>query len=155
MITYSVKKNKRTRYTFRLTGIFFILIPLIQFILFFRGYGRKHIIGMFLCLLIFIYGIYLIVHSFKKTSYDIQYEFRDEDFSVLSRKGETKYSYSQVDDISLIVPENEMVYSIIHLTAGKDDFVIPFSYKKEFCDRLYTYVNERVTAAKLEQEIDK
>lgn len=154
MITYTVRKNKRTRFTFRLVGIFIMLVTLSQIILFILGYGRKHIFGTILCGILLIYGIYLMFHSFRKTAYDITYEFGDEELSIRHHRGKSVYTYDQVTDVSLVVPENEMIYSIIHLVIGKEDYVIPFSYKKEFCDKVYAFLNERVTAKQVQEETD-
>lgn len=151
MLTYTVKKNKKTRITFRIFGIFLLLFGGMQIGLFLAGYGRGHKIGTFLCFLIAIYGIYMFIKSFKKDNYDIKYEFNDDNIVVHHRRGQTTYSYDEVE-VSHIIPENEMIYSIIHLTTNKDSFIIPFSYKKEAADKIYQFVNERVTAALLAKE---
>ena len=46
-----------------------------------------------------------------------------------------------------------MVYSIIHLAFGKDDYVIPFSYKKEVSDKIYADLNSRMATAMLAEEV--
>ena len=59
----------------------------------------------------------------------------------------------QIDDVSLVVPENELLYSIILIRAGKKKYLIPFSYKKEACDAIYSHLMARVTVKDLEAEI--
>jgi hypothetical protein len=61
-----------------------------------------------------------------------------------------------VNDVSHVIPENENLYSLIHISVKNKDYVLPFSYKKEVADKIYTYVNDRVIAKKLEDmESDK
>ena len=48
-----------------------------------------------------------------------------------------------------------MIYSILHITVDKKNYVIPFSYKKEVADTIYTYVNDRVIAEKLKDDIEE
>ena len=155
MYNYHVKKKRRTRYTYRFVGFAIALVCISQVIMFFMGYGRSYKIGTFVAFAFMIYGIYLFISSFRAGAYDIDYEFRDEDFVVHTRWGVKTYSYSDVSDISQVIPENEMIYSLIHISVLKDDYVIPFSYKKDVADTIYTYINDRVTSSKLNEEIEK
>lgn len=155
MITYNVKKSRKSRLTYRIFGFFLMAFALCQLTIVIMGYGREHIIGNIICVFLLIYGLYLVLHTFRKQAYDICYEFGEEAFTVTHYRGKDTYTYDMVDDVSVIIPENELIYSLIHLTVGKESYLIPFSYKKDACDKIYKFINERVTARKTEQEILK
>lgn len=156
MYTYTVKKNKTSRHTFRLLGIFLISFGILQMSLYFSGYGRKHLIATILSFLIACYGAALFIHSFKKDQYDITYTFNDSNMEVKHRKGTTKYNYSDFTDVSLVTPEDPNLYSIINITIGKENFIIPFSYKKNVCDTIYQFLTEKTTEYTiLNEESDK
>lgn len=153
MITYSVKKNKRTRMTFRLFGLFLVSFALLMVVPMIMGYEHHKVFTVIISILFGMYGIILIIHSYGKTSYDITYEFRQDDMLVKHRWGETVYRYEDFTDLSLITPDNPSVYSIINIRIGKESFIIPFSFKQEFCDKVYTFLNERMTVKMLEDDL--
>ena len=152
MLNYHVKKNKRTRWTFRLLAIVILLVCTSYLVPFILGYGHLKFIGFLPCMLFSIYAVYLLIHSFRSRMYDIDYSFGMDDFKVKTHYGEKTYKYSEITNINHVVPENEMVYSLIHLNVGKDDYLIPFSYKKELADKIYTFLNERITCDMLVEE---
>jgi hypothetical protein len=156
MINYHVKKKRRTRYTYRFVGISIAFLCASQVVMFIMGYGRTHKIATILCFAFALYGLFLFVNSFRAGAYDADYEFRDEDFIVHTKWGDRHYTYGDVNDVSHVIPENENLYSLIHISVKNKDYVLPFSYKKEVADKIYTYVNDRVIAKKLEDmESDK
>ena len=155
MITYSVKKNKKTRMTFRLFGLFLVSFALLMTVPTIMGYEKVKIFWMIIAILFGLYGMALIFHSFNKTSYDIVYEFREDDMLVKHRWGETVYRYEDFTDLSQISPDNANVYNIINIRIGKESFIIPFTFKKEFCDKVYTFLNERMTVKMLEEDLTK
>ena len=155
MVTYSVKKNKKSRMTFRLFGLFLVSFALLMIVPTLMGYEKVKVFWLIITALFGLYGLMLIIHSFAKTSYDIVYEFNEDNILVRHHWGETTYRYEDITDLSLISPENENVYSIINLRIGKENFVIPFTLKKDFCDKVYTYVNERMTVKMLEDDLSK
>ena len=85
MITYSVKKNKKTRMTFRLFGLFLVSFALLMTVPTIMGYEKVKIFWMIIAILFGLYGMALIFHSFNKTSYDIVYEFREDDMFTVMR----------------------------------------------------------------------
>ena len=154
MIRYHVKRSKKSRRTFRYFGAFLFLFGAFLLFLFFSGMVAKHVIGAILGTLIALYGGYLFIHTFEEDKYDIDYEFGDTEMVVKHRKGETVYTYDQIDSVDLVVPENEMIYSLILIRAGKKKYLIPFSYKKDACDQIYAHLMARVTEKKLKEEIE-
>ncbi len=151
MIHYTVRKSKRTRISYRIAAAIIVLVPMCQFYAFIKGYGRDKRVLLILCILLFLYGLYLLIHTFKKTMYDITYNFEDDCIRIEHVRGETKYDYADVNDVSLVTPDDANQYNIIHLVIGKEDFVIPFTYKKELCDKVYEHLLSHVTAAKLNE----
>lgn len=149
MINYTVKKSKKTRISYRIAAAMIMLVPAMQISLYIYGYGRKRYLVLILCAMLFLYGIYLLIHTFRKTEYDITYHFGEDKITVDHRWGCDEYTYDQVTDVSQIIPEDERFYSIIHLTVGKEHYVIPFSYKKETADQIYEYLLRKQSEATL------
>ena len=149
MFKYHVKKSKRSRYTYRVAALGIILVCGTQLTMFFMGYGRAHRLGTFIALAFAVYGIFLFCSSFRNNAYDMDFEFHPYKFIVHTKHGDKTYTYNQITDISHVVPENEMLYSIIHISIGKQSYLIPFSYKKELADQIYTFLNERITSQQI------
>ena len=118
------------------------------------GYGQSHKFGTFIAAAFCMYGIYLFLNSFRSGAYDIDYEFRDDDFMIRTRYGEKVYTYDEITDLNQIIPENEMIYSIIQIVIGSKQYVLPFSYKKEVADKLYAFLNERVVTQTLDTSLN-
>ncbi|MCR5543365.1 MAG: hypothetical protein K6F55_04375 [Eubacterium sp.] len=154
MINYHVKKKRRTRYTFRFVGLAITVICMSQIVAFVIGYGQNHKFGTFIAGLFCLYGIYLFLNSFRSGAYDIDYEFRDADFVIHTRYGDKVHKYSDITDMNQVIPENEMVYSLIQIVIGKKQYILPFSYKKEVADKLYAFLNERVVTQTLDSSMD-
>ena len=154
MLNYHVKKRKRTRYTLRIVGFITVVVCLSQIIAFILGYGRGYKIGTFIAFILCLYGFYLFFSSFRSAAYDIDYEFNKDDFVIHTRYGDKKHTYDEIGDLNQIIPENDMFYSMIQITIGKKQYLMPFSYKKELADKIYAFLNERVTTKTLELDID-
>ena len=112
-------------------------------------------IGAILGGLIGLYGGYLFIHTYERDKYDIDYEFTDKGMTVKHRWGVTEYSYEDIVDATLIVPENEYAYSLIHVKTKKHKYLIPFTGKKELCDQIYALLTTHVTLRDLNEEIEK
>ena len=153
MIRYHVKRNKKSRNSLRYMGIFLFVFGAFLVYLFLSGLASKHPIGAILGGLIGLYGAYIFVHTFEADKYDIDYEFGDTEMVVKHRRGESVYTYDQISDVRLVVPENELIYSLILIRAGKKKYLIPFSYKKDACDQIYKHLMSRVTCVELQEEI--
>ncbi|GEM_PF-209612 len=153
MVRYTVKKRKKTRLTLRILGFFLAGFFGGMVALFFMGKYHGHYIALVFFMLLTLYGIALIAHTFSKTAYDITYEFDVDDFTIKSWRGEKTYPYNVIRDLNHIVPENENIYSIIHFYIGKENYLLPFSYRKELADQMYIFLNERVTSAILGEDL--
>ena len=142
MINYHVKKSKRTRFTYRFLGITVIIVCLSQVVMFMMGYGQSHKLGTIIAFILLIYGIYLFFSSFRAGAYDMDYEFREDGFTVHTRYGDRKHAYTDITNLTHVIPENEILYSLIHISVGKKDYVLPFSLKKELAEKLYSFLEE-------------
>ena len=142
---YNVKRRARRRITYRILGIVMALLCLSPFIPFFMGYGKGHIVGLICCGIFALYGIYLFCYSFSNGMYDISFVFNENDFIVKNKKGENTHFYSEISKLDHIVPDNENVYSIIHMVLNGESIIIPFTLKKSTCDTLYSFLMEKVT----------
>ncbi len=143
MINYHIRKKKRTRYTFRLVGLAITIICVSQVVAFFMGYGRSHKIGTFFAFVFGLYGIYLFISSFKGRFYNTDYEFKEEEFTVRTHRGEKTYPYSDITDLNMIIPQNELIYSIIQIVVGKEQFLMPFTLKKDVASQIYELLCEK------------
>ena len=143
MINYHVRKSKRTRFTYRFLGFVVMLVCSSQVIMFIMGYGQSHKLGTIFAFALLMYGIYLFINSFRAGAYDIDYEFRDTDFTVHTKYGDRVYQYTDITGLSHVIPENELIYSLIHINVGKKDYILPFSLKKEVADKIYNFLEER------------
>ena len=150
-MNYHVKKRKKSRYTYRLVGFGIFLVCMSQIVAFVMGFGQEHRFGTIVAFAFLLYGIYLFAASFRSAAYDMDFEFRDSDFVVHTVYGEKTYSYDEVTDLNQIIPENELFYSIIQIGIGKKQFILPFSYKKEVADKIYSFLKEHVPGQQNEQ----
>jgi hypothetical protein len=146
---YNVIRNARRRYTYRFIGACIFILCALPFIPFFMGYAKGHIITLILCGLLAAYGAYLFRYSFSNGMYDISFVFNEDDFTVKNKKGETVHFYSEITKLDHIVPDNENVYSIIHMVLNGESIIIPFTLKKSTCDTLYSFLMEKVTIEEL------
>ena len=153
---YTVKKNRKNRTAFRLLGAICLLVGALQICMLIIGYGRERIIGNIICIFIMLYGAYLFFSTFKKQYYDITYYFNDNDITIEHKYGKTIYSYEDVNDVSVVVPDEEMLCYMLHLKIKNDNFVIPFTFKKDLCEKIYNHINSRIsTENNAEKQVQK
>ncbi len=153
MVRYTVKKRKKTRLTLRILGLFLATFFGGMTSLFFMGKYHGHYIALVFFMMFALYGIMLILHTFSKTAYDVTYEFDVDDFSIKSWRGTKTYPYNAMRDLNHVIPDNENIYSIIHFYVGRENYLLPFSYRKELADKLYIFLNERVTSAIIGEDL--
>ncbi len=142
--TYMVQGNKSRRIGYRILGGLFLIVCILQLITLFNGYA-KHLIltALFLAFCIY-YGIYLIARSFKKQSFDITYKFSEEGVLITHHYGETNYTFDDIEFITMVAADPEMMLCVLNMKAGKSIYTIPFTMKKEYCEKIYDFVNARI-----------
>ncbi len=139
-----VQGNKSRRIGYRILGGLFLIVCILQFITLFNGYA-KHLVltALFLAFCIY-YGIYLIARSFKKQSFDITYKFSDEGVLITHHYGETNYTFDDIEFITMVAADPEMMLCVLNMKAGKSIYTIPFTMKKDYCEKIYDFVNDRI-----------
>ncbi|MCM1273053.1 MAG: hypothetical protein NC225_11140 [Clostridium sp.] len=141
---YTVPKRKYNRISYRVMGIIFTAICVLQLIVIFRGLSKHIMLTAIFAFALGAYGIYLIMSSLRRQAFDITYTFSDEGIRVSHHYGETNYSYDDVDFITMIIPDDSMMFYMLNLKAGKQIYAIPFTMKKELCETIYELVNSHI-----------
>lgn len=142
--TYTVTKRKANRYAYRFLGIVFVLISVLQFYSLFRLTARHIMITLILGAFLFCYGGYLVLASFRKQAFDITYVFDDNGLLVMHHYGKSMYSFDDIDFITMVIADENMIFYVLNIKAGKDLYAIPFTMKKELCETIYEFVNSRL-----------
>ena len=91
-----------------------------------------------------LYGVYLFLMSFRKQAFDITYRFSDEGMLVTHKYGETLYSYDDIEFITMVIPDESLIYYMLNIKANNDIYAIPFTNKREYCEKIYEFVNSRI-----------
>lgn len=142
--TYDVQKRKANRISYRILGSVFMLIAALQIITLFKGLSKHPMLTMIFAVMLGAYGLYLFAMSFRRQAYDITYKFSEDGMLVKHRYGETMYTYDDIEFITMVIPDDSLIYYLLNIKAGKDIYTIPFTNKREFCEKLYDFVNERI-----------
>ena len=142
--TYDVKKRKANRISYRILGIIFTLIASLQCITLYKNLSKHPMLTMVFAVMLGTYGLYLFIMSFRRQAYDITYKFSEEGMLVKHRYGESMYTFDDIEFITMIIPDESLIYYILNIKAKKDIYTIPFTNKREFCEKLYDFVNERI-----------
>ena len=141
---YTVPKRKYNRISYRIMGIIFTAICALQFAVIFKGIPHHIMLTGIFAFALGAYGIYLIMSSLRRQAFDITYTFSEDGIKVAHHYGETNYNYDQVDFITMIIPDDSMLFYLLNLKAGKHIYTIPFTMKQELCETIYEFVNSRI-----------
>lgn len=142
--TYTVNKAKINRLSYRILGLVFLLISTLQITSLFRGFAKHPMLTGMFALFLGLYGLYLVRMSFRKLAYDITYIFNEEGLTVKHHYGETKYTFDDIEFVSMIIADEHMIFYVMNLKAKKDIYTIPFTMKKALCEAIYEFVNSRI-----------
>lgn len=142
--TYTVPKRKYNRISYRIIGIIFTSIALLQTAVLIKGTPKHLMLTALLALFLGSYGIYLIRMSLRKQAFDITYRFSEEGLKVTHHYGETNYTFDDIEFVTMVIADPNMIFYILNLKAGKDIYTIPFTMKKELCETIYEFVNSRI-----------
>ena len=142
-LTYTVKKSKAGRIGYRVLGIMFLGLGVLGIVLSFKLATMKFVVLMVAMMSIF-YGVYLLRASFRLQAYDISYEFTEEHIKLRLHNGERIVPYDEVDDIQWVEPSPDIDYILIQIKIGKQQFVLHFSNKRSYAEKVYAYLLERV-----------
>ena len=141
---YTVQKRKANRISYRIVGIIFFAVAVLQFITLIKGFVNHLVLTTLFAGVLGFYGLYLFLMSFRKQAFDISYKFYDEGMLVTHKYGETMYSFDDIEFITMVIPDESLIYYMLNIKAGKEIYAIPFTNKREYCEKIYEFVNSRI-----------
>ena len=126
---HTVKKNRATRIAYRMVGVFFVAIGAAFILLMIKTHGSTggRIFKLAFGLALAAYGLMLVKSSFRKSAFDLTYRFEDDELVI--EKGRKSY---------------HTPYYILKIDIGKEQFVLPFSGKREKCDAIYYHLLKKM-----------
>lgn len=142
-LTYTVKKNKAGRLGYRITGIVFLILGLTGMILVWRISSMRFLV-IAVALVAAFYGVYLIRASVRQQAYDITYEFTEEHIKLKLHNGEQILPYDEVKGVQWIEPSPDMDYFLIQIKTRKQQYVLHFTNKRSYGEKIFAYLLERV-----------
>ncbi|MGN0152050.1 MAG: hypothetical protein ACI39Q_06220 [Wujia sp.] len=142
--TYTVPKRKANRFAYRFLGGVFLVVALLQFFVLLRGLSNHRMLTAIFAMLLFFYGGYLFIMSFRKQAYDITYCFDENGMLVTHHYGQKQYSFDDIEFITMVIADENMIFYMLNIKALKDIYTIPFTLKKELCETIYEFVNSRI-----------
>lgn len=142
--TYTVQKAKVNRVTYRVMGIIFTVIAALQVITLVKGYSKHPMLTGMFAFFLGAYGIYLIRMSFRKQAFDITYKFSEEGFLVTHHYGEKLYTFDDIEVVTMVIADENLIFYVLNLKAGKDVYSIPFTMKGALCEKIYEFVHAKI-----------
>lgn len=143
-ITYSVPKKKYNRLGYRIGGILFLLISLLQLITVIKGENLRPRLTIFFVCILGAYGIYLVAYSLRKQAFDMVYTFTDDGVDVKHHYGEIHYSFDDIEFVTMVIADEALTYYILNMKTAKDKYIIPFPYKGQLCEKIYNHIDGRI-----------
>ncbi len=154
---HTVRKSRANRIAMRLTAVVFLAVGAGSFYVLMSG--RRHtgrLLFMILCAGCMVYGIYLFAQTMKAQAYDITYVFGDTKMTLKLHRREKVYRYSDITELSYVVPNENMDYGVVQIHFGKEQYVIPFMGNRNVGEALYGMLklkkDEQVGEAAKEQK---
>ncbi|MDD6328870.1 MAG: hypothetical protein PUA62_10550 [Lachnospiraceae bacterium] len=142
--TYTVPKRRANRVSYRILGGVFVAISVLQFVLLTTNHIKHMLLTFMFAFVLMVYGLYLITSSFRKQAFDITYRFDDKGMLVTHRYGAKQYSFDDIEFITMVIPDASLIYYMLNIKAGRDIYTIPFTMKKDYCEAIYEFVNNRI-----------
>lgn len=144
-LSYTVKKNKMSRLSCRITGIVFLLLGIAGVVLVWKV-PRMQFLVIAVALMAAFYGVYLFKASIRRQAYDITYEFTEEHIRLKLHNGELLLPYGEVTGVQWIEPSPDIDYFMIQIRTGKEQYVLHFDHNRQYGERIYAYLKERIPA---------
>ena len=143
-IVYTIKKKAVNRISYRIMGFVFLMVVAFQIFSMINGFS-KHIVltGIFAVILAF-YGFYLVKMSFRKQAFDITYTFNEEGFLVKHRYGEKLYKFDDIDFVTMVIADENLIYYMLNVKTKKEAYPIPFTMQGALCEKVYDFMNARI-----------
>ena len=140
---YTVKKSKAGRIGYRITGAVFLVLGILGGVLAVRVPSMKFLVIAVAAVAAF-YGVYLLKASFRQQAYDITYEFTEEHIKLILHNGEKLLPYDEVSRVQWIEPSPDVDYVMIQIQSGKQQYVLHFTGKRAYAEKIYSYLLTRV-----------
>lgn len=141
---YTVKKRMANRVAYRLLGFVFVLVAGLQTFTLIQGYAKHLVITALFVTFVGAYGIYLFVMSFRKQAFTTTYIVDESGFTVEHKYGVTHYDYDQIQHVTMVIPDESMLFYILNVFTQKERYSISFTMQKELCETIYEYMHERL-----------
>ncbi len=140
---YTVKKSKAGRIGYRITGAVFLVLGILGVLLAVQVPSMKFLVIAVAAVAAF-YGVYLLKASFRQQAYDITYEFTEEHIKLILHNGEKLLPYDEVSRVQWIEPSPDVDYVMIQIRSGKQQYVLHFTGKRAYAEKIYSYLLARV-----------
>lgn len=143
---HTVKKNRATRIAYRMVGVFFVVIGAAFILLMIKSHGSAggRIFKLAFGLALGAYGLVLVKSSFRKSAFDLTYHFEDDELIIEKGKKFYHTPYEKITNVNLVIPDPHLPYYILKIDIGKEQFVLPFSGKREKCDAIYYHLLKKM-----------
>ena len=140
---YTVKKSKAGRIGYRITGAVFLVLGILGVLLAIRVPPMKFLVIAVAAVAAF-YGVHLLKASFRQQAYDITYEFTEEHIKLILHNGEKLLPYDEVSRVQWVEPSPDIDYVMIQIQSGKQQYVLHFTGKRAYAEKIYSYLLARV-----------
>mgnify|MGYP007034311976 FL=1 len=91
-----------------------------------------------------VYGLVLVKSSFRKSAFDLTYHFEDDELIIEKGKKSYHTPYEKITNVNLVIPDPHLPYYILKIDIGKEQFVLPFSGKRDKCDAIYYHLLKKM-----------
>ena len=137
---YTVNKRRANRLAYRFLGFMFLLVATLQAFTMIHGYAKHLVLTALFVTFVGAYGIYLVVMSFRKQAFSATYIFDDTGFTIEHKYGTTHYDFDQIKHVTMVIPDENMIFYILNVFTEKERYTISFMMQKELCENIYEFM---------------
>ena len=141
---YTVNKRRANRLAYRFLGFMFLLVATLQAFTMIHGYAKHLVLTALFVTFVGAYGIYLVVMSFRKQAFSATYIFDDTGFTIEHKYGTTHYDFDQIKHVTMVIPDESMLFYILNIFTEKERYTISFTMQKELCENIYEFMHARL-----------
>lgn len=141
---YTVKKRRANRIAYRMLGFVFVLVAGLQTFTLIHGYAKHVVLTTLFVTFVGLYGIYLFAMSFRKQAFTATYIFDDTGFTIEHKYGKTHYDFNQIKHVTMVIPDESMIFYILNIFTEKERYSISFTLQKDLCEAIYDFMHERI-----------
>ena len=82
--------------------------------------------------------------SFRKQAFSATYIFDDTGFTIEHKYGTTHYDFDQIKHVTMVIPDENMIFYILNVFTEKERYTISFMMQKELCENIYEFMHARL-----------